>query len=436
MSIVICSTRGEVKNDTLILYLLLNTFYYNRTHQFFTSNRGKFNLFFFNTQNPFNYWAKSYRVSIFSNYLKEWIGGNLPPMFYDPELYTVLAGDKNNNLLNGKSIDILVENNGFVIVANGGLWYDSTWCKHPTMGWLYDWVFYKQDRIFIIKFDNNGNLIWAKRLVFPGVNWTRGGIRKSVCRKIDSLIYNNYLNHQIKIFGILRIGDSYIIGGVKYIDSTCVATFMGNYYECQIPPKVIFGKPFLIKVDTLGNFKWGYYYDIPNSSYPFFFIHENLNRAIVKNFNNDIIMFGTIGNNTWEEVSGVVIKFDSAGNSCLNRTPFNLNTEIVDWAEDDPSGYYGIGPWGFAHDGWAVSVTTGLTFSGLSCIITPLSNSENYENCFEIRKNKIVFKTNMYYKIYSIDGKLISIGNSKEIKLKEGAYLIEIRNRRVKVIVP
>jgi len=57
-------------------------------------------------------------------------------------------------------------------------------------------------------------------------------------------------------------------------------------------------------------------------------------------------------------------------------------------------------------------------------------------NDFEIRKNKIVFKTNMYYKIYSIDGKLISIGNSKEIKLKEGAYLIEIRNRRVKVIVP
>lgn len=32
------------------------------------------------------------------------------------------------------------------------------------------------------------------------------------------------------------------------------------------------------------------------------------------------------------------------GNSCLNRTPFNLNTEIVDWAEDDSSGYYGIGP--------------------------------------------------------------------------------------------
>lgn len=57
-------------------------------------------------------------------------------------------------------------------------------------------------------------------------------------------------------------------------------------------------------------------------------------------------------------------------------------------------------------------------------------------NDFEIRKNKIVLKTNMYYKIYSIDGKLISIGNSKEIKLKEGAYLIEIRNRRVKVIVP
>lgn len=78
--------------------------------------------------------------------------------------------------------------------------------------------------------------------------------------------------------------DSYIIGGVKYIDSTCVATFMGNYYQCQIPP---------------------------NPSYPFFFIHENLNRAIVKNFNNDIIMFGTIGNNTWKEISGIVIKFDS-----------------------------------------------------------------------------------------------------------------------------
>jgi len=31
-------------------------------------------------------------------------------------------------------------------------------------------------------------------------------------------------------------------------------------------------------------------------------------------------------------------------------------------------------------------------------------------NDFEIRKNKIVLKTNMYYKIYSIDGKLISRG--------------------------
>lgn len=440
-NLLFSGVRGEVRNDTFIFYLQLNMFGYNRTNPNFSLNRGKFNLFFFNTQNPYNYWAKSYRVSIFSNYLKEWIAGHLPTTSgTDPELYAIWEGDVNNQLIDGRSVDILVENNGFVIVANGGLWYDSTLCSHPTMGsWLYDWVFFKQDRIFIMKFDNNGNLLWAKRLVFPGLNWTRGAVRRSVCRVFpvgDSLIYINYLNHQMKIIGVVKFDDSYIIGGIRVIDSTCVTQRIGSYYYCQGQPKRIFSKPFLIKVDTLGNFKWGYYYDIPNPSYPFFFIHENLNRAIVKDFNNDIIMFGTIGNNTYNIVSGVVIKFDSAGNSCLIRTPFTLNTELVDWAADDPSGYYGIGPWGFTHDGWAVSVMTGLTFSGLSCIITPLSNSENYKNCFEIRKNKIVFKTNMYYKIYSIDGKLITSGNSKEVNLKEGAYLIEIRNRRVKVVVP
>lgn len=130
-----------------------------------------------------------------------------------------------------------------------------------------------------------------------------------------------------------------------------------------------------------------------------------------------IIMHGALGPNFLSAWSAFLIKFDTLGNSCLNKTPINLLTENVDWAPDDPSGPYNIGPSSATHSGWGVSYTSGLTFSGQTCTITPVSDNEKdrKEFCFQVNKNKLIFNSVEDYEIFRIDGSLYKKGKAKEV---------------------
>ncbi|MEO0202738.1 MAG: hypothetical protein ABIL37_03325 [candidate division WOR-3 bacterium] len=115
---------------------------------------------------------------------------------------------------NGSQVDILPEDSGFLMVASGGVWYDSVNnCRNGNS--YYAWRFVKNDRIIIMKFDNAStsdiSLRWMKRLIFPDFDWNRGNVRISKCRRTitDSLIYTFYIRKQIQMLGVVKINSGY-----------------------------------------------------------------------------------------------------------------------------------------------------------------------------------------------------------------------------------
>ncbi|MEO0159522.1 MAG: hypothetical protein ABIL47_03495 [candidate division WOR-3 bacterium] len=427
--------RAELdKRDVWIGFIPNN---YNNGSDINTSNRGKFNLFLFDAQNPYSYLAKSWRLSIFvPGKLIEWIG--LTPFYRiplaDPEYQQLAKNDifLSSQWYNGSQVDILPEDSGFLMVASGGVWYDSTVCRgrYPYQNFTYVWRFVKNDRIVIMKFGNASkpdvSLKWMKRLVFPGIDWHRGDVRISQCRRWpsgDTLRDTFYIRQQIQMLGVVKINSGYIIGALLITDST------GNSNYAK-------SNPILIKIDTLGNFQWGYKYDFPSNTFPVGTSVENPNRGIFLDSKGYIIMHGALGPNIFAAWSAFLIKFDTLGNSCLNKTPINLLTENVDWAVDDPGSPYNIGPTSATHNAWGVSYTYGLNISGQTCVITPVSSSEDKGMfCYKVIKNKIVFNDVEDYEIYKIDGSLYKKGRGKEVDLNKGIFILRSRGKSFKVYI-
>ncbi|MEO0217814.1 MAG: hypothetical protein ABIL72_04695, partial [candidate division WOR-3 bacterium] len=78
----------------------------------------------------------------------------------------------------------------------------------------------------------------------------------------------------------------------------------------------------------------------------------------------------------------------------------------------------------------------GLNISGQTCVITPVSSSEDKGMfCYKVIKNKIVFNDVEDYEIYKIDGSLYKKGRGKEVDLNKGIFILRSRGKSFKVYI-
>ena len=299
-------------------------------------------------------------------------------------------------------------------------------------------------RTIVIKFDKNLNIQWARQY------------------------YSN--NFSIQPNGLGELSDGYILGAVvghyetsfyRYIyDTTTGSVYYYKTYNRYYHPA-------LIKIDkTNGNVIWSYKYipiadTISSTERIAYTWHSAFDNSLITK-DSGIVVYGTGGkfriidpkphmsinyasnNYTYDtyflEQFGWILKTDNNGNTCpsITRQAITLYTSYYNFVSDNSTTYY-TENYNFSPGTYTPTLTTGLYYNSHYCYITPVSNNES-NNCsskeFKLLNNKIVFDQEREFKIYSIEGKLIYSGKSKEYVIKkDGIYILKINNNTYKILI-
>jgi hypothetical protein len=380
--------------------------------------------------------------------------------------------------LSATAIDF--DGNNLVIGAqssldNAGSWIlkvnlngDILWQKIISTGWEYDVMdvaFDGSSYIYLVrnygngsesptltKFDLNGNLMWSKTYDFGAYDYP---------------------------YKLLKDIDGYVVVGFKCAKFACETLdnddifvfktdFNGNIiwsklYSSNVPGWSSEDRAYNIALDYDGNYLVsGFIRASLNSSYPIVLkINRNDGNLIwarawkttpntSSNFGKGVIYIGQgkfylltfIGSGLDESGGFAIIREDTNPNlvgHCtepINLTFNSLTPTIVNETPTITNANYTLSNLSLTPYNLTINQTT-------SCQITPVSNYEFYKSCFfEIRANKgyidIKLKEKNNVIVYDIIGNVVYsefFEGERNVKVKNGIYVIKVGKEKVKMVV-
>jgi hypothetical protein len=301
----------------------------------------------------------------------------------------------------------------------------------------------------LVKFDLNGNLIWAKnydfgpydypyKLLKDGDGYVVVGLRCWSCSTLN--------NDDIFVFKTDTGGN--IIWSKLYSSSVAgwsnrayniALDYDGNYLVSGfIRASSNSSYPIVLKINRdNGDLIWSRIWDTPPQN-----TSSNQAKGVISIGQGKFYLLTFIGSGTDASGGFAIIREDTTGgeSSCTkiitSISVSHITPSVSNFNVNINNASYSLNNLSLTPYSPSINQTN-------SCEITPISNYEFYKSCsFEIRANRgyidIKLKEKNNVIVYDITGNVVYsefFEGERKVRVKDGIYIIKVGNERVKVIV-